>query len=246
MTHKQILGAPNHRQFPKPHTPWLMYQEWYGVVFLHIPVYTDIVIPLIPKGTVPDLYNGQAWISVLAFTVRNAHPRIAPPLPYLSNFHEINLRTYVRFARNDRPGITFLDINASKSLPSFLGRAYGLPYRHADIYRYERSAQLKIISQKAEGCSMNLDITTSAITHTKSPLDVWLTERFIAYQQLRDGIYSYPIQHKEWQLKPMTMDGSLQYNFKGLELSYKDVQLAHYADNMQVLLWNRMHNHYLK
>jgi uncharacterized protein YqjF (DUF2071 family) len=223
-----------------------MYQEWYSVIFLHIPVNSETVLSLIPEGTMPDLHNGQAWISVLAFTVRNAHPRIAPPLPYLSNFHEINLRTYVRFAKNDRPGITFLDINASKRLPSFLGRAYGLPYRHADIYRCEGSPQRKIISRKSDGCSMDLNITTSALLQPKSPLDVWLTERFIAYQQLRDGIYSYPIQHREWQLKTVTIDGSLQYNFKGLELSDKDVQLAHYADNAQVLLWNRMHNDYSK
>ncbi|WP_407426322.1 YqjF family protein [Arcticibacter sp.] len=246
MTHKQILQAANYRQFPKPASPWLMYQEWFRVLFLHIPITTGTLLPHIPKGTTPDLYNGQAWLSILAFTVRNAHPRFAPPLPYLSNFHEINLRTYVRFEKNDRPGIVFLDINASKKLPSLLGRAYGLPYRYANIYRCKRSQQHLITSKKADGCNMDLNYTPSMLLHEKNPLDVWLTERYIAYQRLTAGIYSYPIQHREWQLRDIQIEGELRYNFGGLELTKEDVQLAHYADNIQVLIWNRMHNDYSK
>lgn len=246
MTQNQILQAANYRQFPKPQSPWLMYQEWFKVIFLHIPVNTDVLLPLIPKGTVPDLHNGQAWMSILAFTIRNAHPRFFTPLPYLSNFHEINLRTYVRSERNGQPGITFLDINASKRLPSFLGRAYGLPYRHANIHRYERSTHHHITSRKVDGCNMDLDFKALAPLKDKDSLDIWLTERYIAYQQLTRDIYTYPIQHREWQLKKVKINGTLLYNFKSIQIREHDIHLAHYADNIQVLLWNRMHNNYLK
>lgn len=246
MTHREILLARNYRQFPRPQAPWLIYQEWFKVLFLHAPVDKELLLPLIPEGTVLDLYEGQAWISILAFTVRNAHPRFALPMPYLSNFHEINLRTYVRSKDGDHPGITFLDINASKVLPSYLGRTYGLPYRPASIFRYQNERKQQIISKKSGGCNMNLDYTPSAPLASKKVVDIWLTERYIAYQQLTDGLYSYPIQHREWPLKEMALAGDLRYNFQGLRLTMKDIFLMHYADNIQVLLWPRMRHSYSK
>jgi len=246
MTPNQILLAPNYRQFPRPSRPWLMYQEWSKVLFLHAPVPGEILLPLIPRGTVPDLYLGQAWVSILVFTVRNAHPRFAYPLPYLSNFHEINLRTYVRSEKTRVPGITFLDIHASRVIPSLLGRAYGLPYRDADIFRYKTAEANQIVSRKEDGCTMDLSYTVSDPLQTKKVLDIWLTERYIAYQQLSDGVYSYPIQHREWPLKNITVEGQLHYKFGTLELNQNDMRIMHYAENVQVLVWNRIRNDYSK
>lgn len=65
MTPKQILQASNRRRFPKPGGPWLMYQEWFRVLFLHFPMDTGLLRPLIPEDTILDVYEGKGWISIL-------------------------------------------------------------------------------------------------------------------------------------------------------------------------------------
>src|SRR5260370_3791656 len=56
--------------------------------------------------------------------------RLAPPLPFLHRFCELNVRTYVRY--RGMPGVYFFSLDAA-SLPAVLGAraTYKLPYYHA-------------------------------------------------------------------------------------------------------------------
>src|SRR4051794_8028305 len=101
-----ILQQTSHRPFPMPETPWKYYQEWHQVLFAHWKVPAELLSPLLPPGLTLQLYEGEAWVSLVAFTVKKLRPRIFPPFPPLSNFHEVNMRTYV--LRKGKPGIYFL------------------------------------------------------------------------------------------------------------------------------------------
>src|SRR4051812_13360722 len=116
----KILQAKSHRQWAVPRRSWKYYQEWHDVFFLHWPVPVKMLAPLLPAGLQLDLFNGEAWISVVGFTVKNMHPRFLPSFPPLSDFHEINVRTYVTV--DNRPGIYFLSIEAQKLLVMLMAR----------------------------------------------------------------------------------------------------------------------------
>lgn len=82
-----------------------MHQSWGKLLFMHWQVPAEALRPFIPERLTIDTFEGQAWIGVTPFTVWDAHPVFTPPLPWLSEFHEINVRTYVYL--DGVPGVWF-------------------------------------------------------------------------------------------------------------------------------------------
>ena len=87
--------------------------------------------PLIPKALTIDTYDGQAYVGLVPFTVTGARPMLVPPLPWVSSFHEVNVRTYVHLDGRD-PGVWFFSLDASNPVVVAAARAlFLLPYHHA-------------------------------------------------------------------------------------------------------------------
>ena len=51
---------------------------------------------LVPAEIEIDLFEGKPWVSLVAFTMEKIRPRYLPYFPPISNFDEINIRTYVK------------------------------------------------------------------------------------------------------------------------------------------------------
>jgi uncharacterized protein YqjF (DUF2071 family) len=75
--------------------PAVMIQHWGKLLFLHVPVLVADLRPLIPRGLEIDTFEGQAWLGLVPFTMWGIRPRGLPPIPGLSAFHELNVRTYM-------------------------------------------------------------------------------------------------------------------------------------------------------
>ena len=74
----------------------IMYQTWDTLLFLHWPVAAELLRPLMAPRLVLDTFEGRAWVSVAPFTMWGIRPIFLPPLPVVSQSHELNVRTYVR------------------------------------------------------------------------------------------------------------------------------------------------------
>src|SRR4051812_43900309 len=84
-----------HRPWPLPERPWLMAQTWSTLLFAHWPVSLEQLEPVVPKQLPIDTFEGRVWVGVTPFLVSGLRPRLVPPVPYLSRFPELNVRTYV-------------------------------------------------------------------------------------------------------------------------------------------------------
>jgi uncharacterized protein YqjF (DUF2071 family) len=69
--------------------------RWNDLLLLNFPVPADAIDALAPPGTEPDLFDGQAYVSVVGFQFRDTRVR-GCAWPRHTNFPEINLRYYVR------------------------------------------------------------------------------------------------------------------------------------------------------
>jgi uncharacterized protein YqjF (DUF2071 family) len=79
------------------------------------------------------MYDGQAYVGLVPFTMTGVRPVLAPPLPWISSFHEVNVRTYVHRDGRD-PGVWFFSLDASSTIAVAAARAaYHLPYFHSHI-----------------------------------------------------------------------------------------------------------------
>ena len=99
-----------------------MHQRWAELGFLHWPVPAEALRDLVPRGLTIDTHEGQAYVGVVPFTVTGARPMLMPPLPWVSDFHEVNVRTYVHLEGTD-PGVWFFSLDASNPVVVAAARA---------------------------------------------------------------------------------------------------------------------------
>jgi len=131
-TIKHLLSDIAHRPYELPQETWAYYQEWNHALFLHWKVPFDLLRNIVPKKLKLDSFNGEVYISLVAFTMQKIRPRFLPSLAAISDFAEINLRTYIDI--DQKKGVYFLNIEAQKSLSAFIARKLsGLPYEKASM-----------------------------------------------------------------------------------------------------------------
>jgi uncharacterized protein DUF2071 len=100
-----------HRPWPLPPGRWLLGQCWDDLLFAHWRVDADAVRRLVPSGLRVDEHDGSAWLSVTPFVLCAFRLRGTLPLPVVSSFPEINVRTYV--TAGGKPGIWFFSLDTS-------------------------------------------------------------------------------------------------------------------------------------
>lgn len=127
-----LLRKIEHRPFPLPEGPWIMQQTWSKLLFAHWPVSADSLRDLIPPALEIDTFDNTAWIGVVPFAMRKVFPRSTFEVPWLSNFLELNVRTYVK--RDGIPGVYFFSLDCSNFIAVFAARTfYHLPYFNATM-----------------------------------------------------------------------------------------------------------------
>jgi uncharacterized protein YqjF (DUF2071 family) len=194
-----------------------MHQNWHDLLFLHWAIPEEKLRPLVPAELDIDTYDGNAWVGLLPFTITGTRPLMTPPVPFLSDFHEVNVRTYVHH-RGQAPGVWFFSLDASSSLAVTAARTfYHLPYYAADM-RFELSEALprsiKFDSRRTgEGsqpanCHVWYGPEESAETSAApGSLDHFLIERYILYSRSEDQLYRARVHHAPYPL----MDASVSH-----------------------------------
>jgi len=117
----------------EPDQPVLLLQNWHHLLFLHWQVPAEELQRMIPPELTIDTFEGKAYVGLVPFTMTGVRPVLTPPLPWISNFHEVNVRTYVHL-RGEDPGVWFFSLDASSTIAVAAARAaYKLPYFHSQI-----------------------------------------------------------------------------------------------------------------
>lgn len=117
----------------QPDAPVVMHQNWHHLLFLHWEVSPADLQRLIPAQLTIDTFEGNAYVGLVPFTLTGVRPVLTPPLPWVSSFHEVNVRTYVHHQGRD-PGVWFFSLDASSAIAVAAARAaYKLPYFHSKI-----------------------------------------------------------------------------------------------------------------
>jgi uncharacterized protein len=238
-TINDIITHTSHRTWALPTGRWAYYQEWNRVLFLHWKVPADALQTMLPTHLTLDLHEGNAWISLVPFTMEKIRPNGIPAFSPISNFHEINIRTYV--TAEGKSGVYFLNIEAQKYLSAYIARkASGLPYEKAEITRESNTIKhaYTSINQKKAFQLKAVFETGNPITH-KIPLDIFLTERYCLYLDDNGQLYRYQIHHHPWDLQEVQIKNlTTAYTIGNISL-HTPPDLAHYSEGVQVIAWKR-------
>jgi len=235
MNHIQnIISDTDHRPWELPKGKWQYYQEWNDALFLHFEVDFSLLRKLVPDKLHIDNFEGKYYISVVAFKMEKIRPRNLPSVGFISDFYEINVRTYIN--NDNKQGVYFLNIEAEKQLSAFVARTLsGLPYEKSEI---TRSTNLYNNRNTEKAFSLVAHFEPHEKIEDKTALDLWLTERYCLYLVKDQKTLRYDIHHAEWPLYSVNKSElSLDYRFGTISLNAENIVNYHYSPGVKVLSW---------
>jgi uncharacterized protein len=237
-----IEGTVAHRPFPMPAGPWVMFQSWRELLFAHWPLPRALLQPLVPPELKLDEFDGSCWLSQTPFRVAGLRPRFLPPAPGLSEFPEMNLRTYVRVG--DKPGIFFFSLDAGSRLAVTAARvSYRLPYFPAEMsiarrdgWVHYRSRRKGPVSAEFIGRYRPVAPVAEAV---KGTLEYFLAERYALYTVLRNGtVLRGEIHHGPWPLQQAEAEIEVNSVPAAHSISISDPPaLLQYSERQDTLVW---------
>jgi uncharacterized protein YqjF (DUF2071 family) len=223
-----------------PARPWVMTQTWHDLLFAHWPLPEAAMRPLVPAQLELDTFDGQRWVGVIPFHMSAIRGRGLPPLPGLSRFPELNLRTYVTYG--GKPGVYFFSLDAG-NLPAVWAarRFYHLPYFRAAMFSKGLDGTIQYGSRRLCGAADfrgRYRRTAELRLREKGSIENWLTERYCLYATHRGRVYCGEIHHQPWPLQDA--EAEIETNTiaaaAGIPLP-GTAPLLHFARRLEVLIW---------
>lgn len=177
--------------------------SWNDVLFLHWPVYAEVVAEHLPSELDVDCLNGKAFLGVVAFTMSDlTWDTPVTPSSFGLEFVELNLRTYVR-GPEERPGVYFFSLDADHRVAVLTAKyGLGLPYVQADIGYDSHPGSFQLDSQRPAGtAAFSAEWSPSSPVAEKSEKQVFLTERYHFFSMRGTTLLRGRIHHGEWPLQ---------------------------------------------
>ena len=238
---RRTLEERSHRPWPLPGTPWVQGQTWRNLLFAHWRVPAEhlrrVMPPRLPLHLDDD---GSAWLSVTPFVVTGLRLRGTPPLPWVSHFPELNVRTYVEL--DGKPGIYFFSLDAARRAAVIAARrTYRLPYFHARMRAERAGDRVEYVSERIDssGPPASFRGTYGPVGGpVDDPLARWLAERYRADTIDDQGRpLRVDIHHPPWPLRQADAELDAQGMADQIGVRLEGEPLLHFSARQDTLLW---------
>lgn len=187
----------------------IMKQEWHNLLFLHWSIPLGIIRSHIPNQLEIDTYDDLAWIGIIPFQMRKLRPSFAFSVAPISNFTEINLRTYVKDKYN-RKGVWFFSLDTQNPLGNWIARTFfHLNYRFAETEFYSTHTQCNtcrfaLPNTNLPDQTFSWQSSDDEFMPSKNPesLECFLTERYrlFSYNTTKNTLLTGTLAHDPYQL----------------------------------------------
>jgi len=223
----------------------VMRQEWDHLLFLHWEVPAGSIARLLPRGLEVDTFEGRAFVGLVPFAMRGVRPVGLPSVPGLSNFHETNVRTYVR-ARGREPGVWFFSLDAASLIGCALARSlFRLPYFHARMVMSasESDGVLRVAYGSARSRPGPRPVTTKVVAEVSAPvvpaavgtLEYFLAERYLLYAARGPALFKGRVHHAPYPLRVAEVRALEETALAAAGIERPDAApIAHYARGVKV------------
>jgi len=176
----------------------VMRQRWSRLLFLHWPIEPDVIQASLPPGLTVDAFDGRAWIGAVPFS-RSESRLFCPPVPGISWFLELNVRTYVHDEQGNS-GVWFYSLDCNQPLAVEIARRlFHLPYQHAEMKAKREGDAVRYHRQRnGETVATDYRYRSGGELRTAEPgsFEILLLERYLLFSTSRDGrIHSGQVHH---------------------------------------------------
>jgi hypothetical protein len=222
----------------------MMHMRWIDLAFLHWPLAPQALRPHIPAGLTLDTFDGQAWIGIVPFYMTNTRPRFVPPMPGVSSFAELNVRTYVTVG--GKAGVWFFSLDAASRLAVRGARwSFCLPYFDAHMSVVRQAEAIEYRSRRthrgAPAAEFAARYWPKGAVYLSQPgsLEHWLTERYCLYSAgSRGQIWRGEIHHPQWPLQPGEAEITVNRMTEQIGVTLPAMPpLVHFVQRIDVVAW---------
>ncbi len=228
----------------------VLYQVWEKLLFLHWRLDPSEIAKTLPPGLEVDTFDGNAWLGLVPFFMRGIRPRFLPSVPGISNFLEMNVRTYVHDSKG-RPGVWFYSLDAAQSIGVAIGRrCFHLPYYLADMTADLDGGKVHYCCDRLGGWEKSRsEFIYSGSRELPAPcresLEFFLLERYLLYSHReRDGaLFSGQVHHKPYSIRSAVIDSfdecaTIQAGFR---IGDREPDHAVYSERVEVEVFRVEH-----
>jgi uncharacterized protein len=221
----------------------IMRQTWGKLLFMHWRLPAEVLRAHVPAQLEVDSFGGETWIGVTPFTIWNMRASFLPPVPGLSEMHELNVRTYVHY--RGTPGVYFFSLDANSALAVLGARTFFLvPYFNADISLKQEGERITYHSRRthsdAPAAVFDADWTIGGPLPESQPgtLPFFLTERYCFYTVSDSTVYRCRIHHAPWPLRDAEVSAYHSTMIQSHGMPAPDgPPLLHYSEEIDVDIW---------
>jgi hypothetical protein len=181
-----------------------MYHQWNQITFFHWRYSPEVVQASLPAGLTADTRDGAAWIGLTPFRMAGVRPPGLPAVPWLSEFGEVNVRTYVRDTKG-WPGIWFFSLDAAR-LPAVLGAraGYRLPYFWSGVSVRAAGSRISYRCRRHTSdarCEAEVELGTPLAGAGRDELAEFLTARYRLFTVIGGRLAAAEAEHSPWPLR---------------------------------------------
>jgi uncharacterized protein len=220
-----------------------MGQTWEDLLFAHWRVDADALRRLLPDAVRLQTHDGAAWLGMTPFRVSALRLRGTLPLPRVSSFLELNVRTYV--TAGGKPGIWFFSLDASSRVAAEAARrTYKLPYFQARIGATHQGEWIEYESARVGNgggphvFSARYRPSGEVFNAAPGSLEEFLTERYCLYAVAERGrLHRAEIHHPPWPLQRAGATIELNTMAPGELALPGEGPLLHFARVQDVVIW---------
>ncbi len=186
----------------------IMGQRWERLTFLHWGFDPAAVQRLLPDGLTAETWDGAAWVGLVPFYMR-VSTASGRRFPWVSNFCETNVRTYVRDP-SGRTGIWFFSLDAARLGAVVTARAtpYRLPYFWSSMRLSERGRELAYLTRRHSAPAVTSRVRVAVgepiPAGQVSAFEHFLTARWMLFSVTRGQRAAARACHARWPLHRAT------------------------------------------
>ena len=204
--------------------------EWRYLAMLNYEVSPELLDPYVPRGTELDSFNGKTFVSLVGFRFLNTRLFGELPIPFHTDFDEVNLRFYVRRkdAGTNKRGVAFIrEIVPRRAIALVARLAYGENYLGLPMNHEIATNDANITADyqwhlKGQWCRLHAHASEASILPAERSLEQFIAEHYWGYAGQRDGsCKEYHVEHvpwRVWRTKDASLDGDCEALY-GVEFS---------------------------
>ena len=230
------------RHIPRKNS--VMFQQWRDLGFFHWEYDPALIQKSLPKGLTVDTFDGKAYVGIVPFFMDQIRLKFLPPVPYLSWFMEVNVRTYV-YDEQGIPGVWFYSLDTNQPLAVSIAHTFfNLPYHHAKMKGRLIDGAIHYAARRQgtphESGSYFIYQPTSPVRPTKpESLEFFLLERYVLFSWRGNRLAKGLVHHIPYSVTSADLEecDARLLLLNGFPDPCRAPDLAHYSPGVSVNIY---------